>query len=1137
MNTGKEKRTEQNMISKLFFTMMLACLLFMAGQTACFASTVVLQWDPNTDTDLAGYKVYYNADSSTQPFQGTGATQGATPVDIHNQTTATISGLDPAHPYYFAVTAYNTAGVESVYSNIVSVPELVSPTVSLSSPANNASISGTVSVTASASDNVGVTKVEFYVNGALQATDTSTPYLYSWNTTSLAAGSYALMAKAYDAAGNVGQTSNVTVNVVNDSTAPTVSVTAPANNATVSGTTTITASASDNVGVSKVEFYEDGALLSASNVAPYSYSWNTTSVANGSHNLTAKAYDATNNIGQSGNITVTVSNSVTDTTAPTVSVTTPVNNSTVSGTISVTTTASDNVGVSKVEFYVNNVIKATDTASPYSFSWNTTSIANGTYTLTAKAYDAAGNVGQSSTVTVTVNNPDTSAPTVTAFTLPATSATLTVPVSLFTATDNIGVTNFCVTTTNSSAGCSWSGTAPSSVTFGSAGIQTAWAWARDAAGNISAGVNAATTITLAGSSSITIGETGILSGDDSGNGNLLLSQSATLGQTATIQSLSFYVNTASGNLRLGIYDAAGTNGGPGNLIASTAEITPINGWNTANVTTPVSLSAGTYWLAFLPSSSSLHCSHTYATGVATWYSYAYGAIPAAYPATQDTMTAHWSFYATLVTADIIAPTVSITAPASNATVNGTVSVTATASDNVGVSKVEFYVNNVLQTTDTASPYTFSWNTTALANGSYTLSTKAYDAVGNVGQSSNVTVTVNNPDTTAPTVSITAPASNATVNGTVSVTATASDNVGVSKVEFYVNNVLQATTASAPFSFSWNTTALANGSYTLSAKAYDVANNIGQSSTVTVTVNNPDTIAPTVSITAPANNATVSGVVSVTATASDNVGVSKVEFYVNNVLQTTTTSAPFSFSWNTAALANGSYTLSAKAYDAAGNVGQSSSTVSVVTVLLVAPSNLTATTATATSIKLSWMDNSNNETGFAVWRSINGAAATLVTTVTRTAALGTATGGTVTYTNTGLAAGNTYAYFVTAVNATGPSIASNTVSVVFAAPAAPSNLAGAAVRINGNTTKDSVTLNWTDNSTNETLFTIQRATNAAFTAGVASYTVAANAITFSQNDTRRTTITTPPSNGYYFRVRATNLLGNSTWTPGLFVTTP
>jgi len=62
---------------------------------------------------------------------------------------------------------------------------------------------------------------------------------------------------------------------------------------------------------------------------------------------------------------------------------------------------------------------------------------------------------------------------------------------------------------------------------------------------------------------ITIGETSVLTSNDSGNGNLLIAQQATLSQTATIQSLSFYVTTASGDLRLGIYDATGPNGGPG----------------------------------------------------------------------------------------------------------------------------------------------------------------------------------------------------------------------------------------------------------------------------------------------------------------------------------------------------------------------------------------------------------------------------------------------------------------------------------------------------------------------------------------------------------------------------------------------
>jgi hypothetical protein len=93
-----------------------------------------------------------------------------------------------------------------------------------------------------------------------------------------------------------------------------------------------------------------------------------------------------------------------DTQAPTVSITAPLNGATVSGTVSVTATASDNVGVTKVEFYLDGVLQSTDTTSPYSWSWDTTSATNASHTLTAKAYDAALNVGTSTAVSVTVNN-------------------------------------------------------------------------------------------------------------------------------------------------------------------------------------------------------------------------------------------------------------------------------------------------------------------------------------------------------------------------------------------------------------------------------------------------------------------------------------------------------------------------------------------------------------------------------------------------------------------------------------------------------------------------------------------------------------------------------------------------------------
>src|SRR5215831_4616361 len=130
------------------------------------------------------------------------------------------------------------------------------------------------------------------------------------------------------------------------------------------------------------------------------------------------------------------------------------------------------------------------------------------------------------------------------------------------------------------------------------------------------------------------------------------------------------------------------------------------------------------------------------------------------------------------------------------------------------------------------------------------------------------------DPTLPTVSITSPASGATVSGTTTVTATAFGSVAVASVQFEVDGSnLGAAVTTAPYSQSLNTTTLANGKHSLAGIATDTAGNKATSALVSITVNNPsDTTPPTESITSPANGATVSGTITVTATASDNVAV-------------------------------------------------------------------------------------------------------------------------------------------------------------------------------------------------------------------------------------------------------------------------
>ena len=96
-----------------------------------------------------------------------------------------------------------------------------------------------------------------------------------------------------------------------------------------------------------------------------------------------------------------------------------------------------------------------------------------------------------------------------------------------------------------------------------------------------------------------------------------------------------------------------------------------------------------------------------------------------------------------VTPDTTPPTVSITSPTAGQTVSGTATITAAASDNIGVTKVEVYINDLLMGADTSSPYTFSWNTNGYSNGNQTIRATAYDAAGNKNSSTNVTMNVNN----------------------------------------------------------------------------------------------------------------------------------------------------------------------------------------------------------------------------------------------------------------------------------------------------------------------------------------------------------------------------------------------------------
>jgi hypothetical protein len=186
-----------------------------------------------------------------------------------------------------------------------------------------------------------------------------------------------------------------------------VTVTSPASGSTVSGTIPVNASVSivGSLTVSRVDFFVHGNFIGSDSTAGYSVSWNTRNVGNGSHSLTAVARDILGVPWTSNAVTVNVSNGPPpDTTPPAVSITAPANGATVSGAITVTASASDNIGVVGVRFFLDGALAADDTSAPYAVPWDTTGASHGSHTLTAIARDAAGNTGTSAPITVTVAN-------------------------------------------------------------------------------------------------------------------------------------------------------------------------------------------------------------------------------------------------------------------------------------------------------------------------------------------------------------------------------------------------------------------------------------------------------------------------------------------------------------------------------------------------------------------------------------------------------------------------------------------------------------------------------------------------------------------------------------------------------------
>jgi parallel beta-helix repeat protein len=465
-----------------------------------------------------------------------------------------------------------------------------------------------------------------------------------------------------------------------DATPPSVWFTSPSSGMQISGSFSLNAGASDNTGVAGVRFTVNGAsIASEDTAAPYTVTWNSTSVPNGNYTLAAVARDSAGNTNQA-TVTVSVNNPVAptpDTTKPNIGIAAPTNGATVSGSITVTASASDNVGVTSVWYQLNGQAIGTTTSSPYAITLNTAQYANGAYTLTAFARDAANN-SNSSSISFTINN---------------TVAPPTPPPPPTTTENQPLVTAYTKGTLISGGYTGWAGirirTAGAPVTVTHLGRWKLYGNYRTHTLKIIDGTTGQDVPGAATEVSLSNGVEGQF-------------VYAPLASPVTLQANKLYYLLSTETVDNQVGDWFHNVGGSKFTTTSAAQVEGGVFWN------------GGRWQAL--------------GGAGTGFgpvSLRYGSASAPVP-----------------TADTTRPNIAIQSPSNGATVAGSVVVTASASDNVGVTSVWYQLDGQNIGTATSSPYPVTVNTAQYANGSHTLTAFAKDAANNTN-SASISITISN----------------------------------------------------------------------------------------------------------------------------------------------------------------------------------------------------------------------------------------------------------------------------------------------------------------------------------------------------------------------------------------------------------
>jgi hypothetical protein len=787
---------------------------------------------------------------------------------INNKDTILI-GSSTASPYQISWTPLSTGtykliakatdnnGGISKAAITVTVTNTL-PTISIVAPTNNSSFpfATDMEFKVNAVDADGnVTKVEYFNGTTKIGESTSTPFSFIWKNIPL--GTYTITAKATDNIGGTATSLPIQFSITN--TPPVVNITAPLNNAKFSpgANITIAATATDGDGtITKVEFfYNSTNLIGSDNTSPYSINWN--NVPEGSYTITARATD---NAGATATktINITVVNN-----PPTVKITSPANLSVyeTGADIEITADALDSDGsISKVVFYNGTTILGEDLTGPYSYTW--ANVQNGTYSLTAVAYDNLGKQNVSAAIKIVVNV-TTNIPPDVSIIKPADNQTLTpgninfevnatdidgnvVLVELFNGSSKIGESTTQPFTFN------WTNLAE--------GVYVITAKASDDDNETT--TSAPITITIYNAPPVVKINTPANNQAFDSNDQVLINTTIT-DNDGSIGKVEFFLNDSLlgttttapynltvDNLPLGTYNItvkATDNLNKeesetiqitvSNKLPSISIITPTNG-TTFAFSEPILLNVNAndpdgsiknveYYINGVLTTTRLYPNFSF-----TWTNAPIGDYEIVTFAT-DNDGAKVASAPVIISIGKRPVTVSLTSPEINSSYEFGSSIDFSANvtdpDNAGV-KIEFYANDIKIGESSAPDYQYNWNNSL--EGNFEVYAVVIEDNGKRDTSNKVVIKINSPNK-PPVVNITSPGSNSTYSycSEIPLTATSTDADGtITKVEFFANNQLIGTDLSAPYTLSLSN--LDPGPNIITATAYD---NKGEESSSSISI--------------------------------------------------------------------------------------------------------------------------------------------------------------------------------------------------------------------------------------------------------------------------------------------------------------